>query len=195
MKDSTFRLLRAPKDYIFYNFAPLHYIDFSWLLPQKSRAPAPPSVESTSSDSPHVSSISSEDAKSSASEIAQKTKEKASELSKEAQEKGSDLSNSASTNYNKAKRSASKKLEQAEDKAVGARDELSANKDNPVVVGNAVLIAVAAIGLGVGAYQKHAKGELNWGLVGTWAGVVGLFATGDYFLSQWVITSWRFSLL
>lgn len=77
---------------------------------------------------------------------------------------------------------------------MGARDELSANRDNPVVVGNAALIAIAAIGLGVGAYRKHAKGELNWGLVGTWAGVVGLFATGDYFLSQYVFASWRFSL-
>lgn len=67
---------------------------------------------------------------------------------------------------------------------MGARDELSANRDNPVVVGNALAIAVIAVGLGVGAYQKHAKGQLSWGVVGTWAGVVGLFATGDYFLSQ-----------
>lgn len=150
----------------------------------RRRAPAPPSLESTSTDSPHVSSISSEDAKSAASDTAQESKEKASDLSQEAKAKASDLSNSASANYDKAKKSASKKVGQAEDKAVGARDELSANRDNPVVVGNAVVITIAAIGLGVGAYQKHAKGELNWGLVGTWAGVVGLFATGDYFLSQ-----------
>lgn len=95
-----------------------------------------------------------------------------------------ELSQSAAANYNKGKKVASKKAEQAKDKAVEARDDLSANRDNPVVVANAVLVAVAAVGLGVGAYQKHSKGELNWGLVGTWAGVVGLFAAGDYFVSQ-----------
>lgn len=52
------------------------------------------------------------------------------------------------------------------------------------MVVNAVVIAAAAVGLGVGAYQKHAKGELSWGVVGAWAGVVGLFAAGDYYLSQ-----------
>ena len=61
---------------------------------------------------------------------------------------------------------------------------MSANRDNPVIVGNAVVIAITAIGLGVGAYQKHQKGELSWGVVGAWAGVVGVFAAGDYYLSQ-----------
>lgn len=95
-----------------------------------------------------------------------------------------ELAQSAAAEYKKGKKAASKKAEQAKDKAIEARDDLSANRDNPVVVVNAVLVAVAAVGLGVGAYQKHSKGELNWGLVGTWAGVVGLFAAGDYFVSQ-----------
>lgn len=51
-------------------------------------------------------------------------------------------------------------------------------------MGNAVVIAITAIGLGVGAYQKNKKGELTWGVVGAWAGVVGIFAAGDYYLSQ-----------
>ena len=35
-----------------------------------------------------------------------------------------------------------------------------------------------------GAYQKYSKGELSWKLVGAWAGVVGLFATADYYVSS-----------
>lgn len=90
----------------------------------------------------------------------------------------------AAANYEKAKRVASKKSHEAKGKAVEARDDLSANRDNPVVVANAVLLAVAGIGLGVGAYQKHAKGELGWRVVGAWAGVVGFLAAGDYYFSQ-----------
>ena len=41
-----------------------------------------------------------------------------------------------------------------------------------------------ADGIGsVGAYQKHAVGQLTWKLVGMWAGAIGLFAAGDYYLS------------
>ena len=35
----------------------------------------------------------------------------------------------------------------------------------------------------VGAYQKHTAGQLTWKLVGMWAGAIGLFAAGDYYLS------------
>jgi F0F1-type ATP synthase assembly protein I len=97
-----------------------------------------------------------------------------------------DLSHSAAAKYNKGKKVASHKADQAKDKAIETRDDLSANRDNPVVVANAVLIAATAVGLGVGAYHKHKLGELNWGLVGTWAGVVGLFAAADYLVSQYL---------
>lgn len=119
-----------------------------------------------------------------APKTSESAKEKASSLSEKASSKADDFSASASTNYDKAKSTASKKSSEAKAKAEGARDELSANRDNPVVVGNAVFIAITAIGLGVGAYQKHKKGELSWGVVGAWAGVVGVFAAGDYYLSQ-----------
>ncbi|MCJ1463550.1 hypothetical protein MMC07_002158 [Pseudocyphellaria aurata] len=159
--------------------------------PNASRAPAPPSIESTESSSsyndvssPHVSSIKSEDLHSEASKTSQSAKEKTSSLSEKASSKTDDFSASASANYDKAKSTASKKASEAKDKAEVARDDLSANRDNPVVMGNAVVIAITAIGLGVGAYQKHKKGELSWGVVGAWAGVVGVFAAGDYYLSQ-----------
>lgn len=161
--------------------------------PEEARAPAPPSIEYSESSSsyndvssPHVSSITSEDLQRETSKTSQGAKEKASSFSEKASSKADDFSASASTNYDKAKNIASKKSSEAKDKAEGARDELSANRDNPVVVGNAVVIAITAIGLGVGAYQKHKKGELTWGVVGAWAGAVGVFAAGDYYLSQYL---------
>ena len=59
------------------------------------------------------------------------------------------------------------------------------NKGNPVVVGNAVVIAALAGLLGVGAYRLNKAGELTWKVAGAWAGVVGLFAVGDYYVSQY----------
>lgn len=141
-------------------------------------------MEPTSSSSEHINSVPISEIKKDAEDTADTIKEKASEAGDKASSIADDLSHSAADNYNKGKKVASKKAEQAKDKAAEARDDLSANRENPVVVANAVLVAVAAVGLGVGAYHKHSKGELNWGLVGTWAGVVGLFAAGDYFVSQ-----------
>jgi hypothetical protein len=61
---------------------------------------------------------------------------------------------------------------------------LEANSDNPVFVGNAVAVVALSAGLGFGAYRKYAAGELSWKVVGAWTGIVGLFAVGDYYLSQ-----------
>lgn len=53
-------------------------------------------------------------------------------------------------------------------------------------IGNAVAVVAISTGLGFGAYRKYAAGELSWKVVGAWTGVVGLFAAGDYYLSQYV---------
>ena len=169
-----------------------------------SRAPPPPSIEladSTSSfgdtSSSHISSISLEDLDREISQAPEPAKGKASSFAEEVPSKVEGVSASAATNYEKGKAAtsanyekgkavASEKSSEARDKATAAKDQLSANRDNPVVIGNTVLVAVTAVGLGFGAYRKHTKGELSWGIVGAWAGVVGLFATGNYFLSQWV---------
>jgi len=68
-------------------------------------------------------------------------------------------------------------------KAVG---RFEANSDNPVYVGNAVAVVALSAGLGFGAYRKYAAGELTWKVVGAWTAVVGLFAAGDYYLSQYL---------
>ena len=76
------------------------------------------------------------------------------------------------------------KKHQAKSKANKAAKKFQDNSDNPVVIGNAVVVAALSAALGFGAYRKYAAGELTWKVVGAWAGVVGLFAAGDYYVSQ-----------
>ncbi|OAT10050.1 hypothetical protein BDBG_05732 [Blastomyces gilchristii SLH14081] len=76
------------------------------------------------------------------------------------------------------------KAKATKNKAVAAKSCLARNKSNPVVLGNALLIAVAGAGLGFGAYQKHAQGSLTWRVVGVWSGAVGAVGAVDYFVSK-----------
>lgn len=64
--------------------------------------------------------------------------------------------------------------------------KLAENKDNPVVIGNAILWTITAAAVGYGAYQKHSEGKLDWKLAGTIAGGLGALAVGDYFASSYV---------
>ncbi|KAG6997711.1 hypothetical protein G7Y79_00038g074700 [Physcia stellaris] len=142
------------------------------------------------------------------SETAQEGKKKASEFSEEAEQKTDELSKDASKNYEKAKKVASEDYDKSKKyasekyregkelasetadelniKAREAKDDLSANRDNPVVIGNAIAWTIGGVALGVGAYNKHVKGELDWGVVGLAAGAVGVLAVGDYYLTQWL---------
>ncbi|KAL8793777.1 MAG: hypothetical protein Q9195_003607 [Heterodermia aff. obscurata] len=141
-----------------------------------------------------------------ASEASGEAKKKASEFSKEADQKTNEFSEDAAKNYEKAKRIVSEDYDKSKKyasekyregrefasetkdelniKARDTRDDLSANRDNPVVVGNAIAWTLGGVALGVGAYNKHVKGELDWGIVGIAAGAVGVLAVGDYYLSQ-----------
>lgn len=83
-----------------------------------------------------------------------------------------------------AKKEFLKKEKEAKAKAKRVAGRFEANSDNPVFIGNAVAVTALSLGLGFGAYKKYAAGELTWKVVGAWTGIVGLFATGDYFLSQ-----------
>ena len=173
-------------------------------MPSGSRAPAPPSIDGSSSsslvdiDSEHLKYVASDKAseaeektseaaqktKEKSSDYAQTTKEKTSETSQYTKEKANELADSAGTNYDKAKSSASKNSKKAKEEMKGAGQELSENRDNPVVIANGILIVTGGAALGYGAYTKHAAGELDWKLAGIWAGVVGAVAVGDYYLSQ-----------
>ncbi len=119
-------------------------------------------------------------------EVASNASQRASELTHEAADKASDIYNHPSENYDKAKRAAAKKSEQAKESAIHTRDDISANRDNPVVVGNAVVITVMCAVLGMGVYKKYSAGDLSWKVAGLWAGAVGVFAVGDYYLSMYL---------
>lgn len=84
----------------------------------------------------------------------------------------------------KASKEFSKREKEAKAKAKKAAGRFEANSDNPVFIGNAVAVVALSAGLGFGAYRKYAAGELTWKVVGAWTGIVGLFAAGDYYLSQ-----------
>ena len=126
----------------------------------------------------------SEEAKDKYDETSHEAKQKYDEVSHEAKDKYEELSHEAKDKYKEAKKVANKKASQAKSKAKEAEKEMRENSDNPVVVGNAVVIAALSAALGFGAYRKYAAGELTWKVAGAWAGVVGLFAAGDYYLSQ-----------
>lgn len=81
---------------------------------------------------------------------------------------------------------AKEKAQKAKAKAKAEASIFSRNKDNPVVVGNTLLLALVGAGLGYGAYHKHLDGKLSWELVGLWTGAVGAFGVADYFVSKWL---------
>jgi hypothetical protein len=145
-----------------------------------SRAPPMPELEHTEDsiaslvdvDSPHVSSVPSDYESQSV-----KTDTQAQRLEKEASDK-------AAEDAKKAEAKAKELKDKAKAKASKAESRIKANSDNPVFLGNALVVGILGTVLGVGAYRKYASGELTAKVVGAWAGVVGLFAVGDYYVSQ-----------
>ena len=87
-------------------------------------------------------------------------------------------------NYDKGKKKASAAAKEAKGEAKSAGQDLSENRDNPVVIANGVIIVAGSAALGYGAYTKHQAGQLDWQLAATWAAAVGALAVGDYYLSQ-----------
>lgn len=115
------------------------------------------------------SSGSSSSKKSTAAEKAKEGKEKAKHGAKEAREKAREVT------------------EHGKERAQGCFEKLRRNKSNPVVVGNALLIAVASGMVGYQAYERHLRGLLTWELAATWGGGLGLAASVDYFVSRYVV--------
>ncbi|KAL8761815.1 MAG: hypothetical protein Q9184_002099 [Pyrenodesmia sp. 2 TL-2023] len=119
-----------------------------------------------------------------ASEASSKASSKAKEFSEFASEKSEELSKEVGDKYDKAKKSAARNYKEGKEEAREKGNELSRNRDNPVVVANAVIIGVGSVALGFTGYQKYAKGELSWQVAGMAAAAVGAFAIGDYYVSQ-----------
>ena len=122
--------------------------------------------------------------KAKANEFAEEASEKYQKYSQEASEKFHEYSEEASDKYQKARKVTKQKGHEGKEKASEAGRELNENRDNPVVIGNAMVIAAGSAALGYGAYTKYAKGELSWEIIGVAAGAVALFAVADYHLSS-----------
>ncbi|KAF2279203.1 uncharacterized protein EI97DRAFT_430297 [Westerdykella ornata] len=141
---------------------------------EEARAPAMPEVERSDEsvhslvdvDSPHVSSVPSDFESQS---IKTDTQAERIELEERARQQA-------------AKEKEAK--DKAKEKAKRGSDIAKQNAKNPVILGNALTLGILGTLLGIGAYRKYAANKLTWKLVGTWAGVVGLFALGDYYVSQ-----------
>ncbi|KAJ9498953.1 hypothetical protein H2202_005630 [Exophiala xenobiotica] len=152
-----------------------------------SRAPPVPALEPSESesaslidvDSPHVSSV-----KSDFQEQEVKTETQADRLEHEAEDKARADAQKASEAAEKAKKKAATKGKEVKDALKKDGQKLSENRDNPVVVGNALIWGITAVALGYGAYKKHSEGQLDWQIAGTVAGCVGAFAVADYFGSK-----------
>jgi len=149
--------------------------------PEEARAPPVPELEHTEDsvsslvdvDSPHISSVPSDYESQSV-----KTDTQAQRLEHEAEDK-------ALEDKKEAEAKAKELKDKAKAKASKAESRIKANSDNPVILGNALIVGILGTVLGVGAYRKYASGELSAKVVGAWAGVVGLFAVGDYYVSQY----------
>jgi cobalamin biosynthesis Mg chelatase CobN len=147
-------------------------------------------------DSTHLQSASSfadqqREAEEAEEKAAQHAREKAEELKKagdnaatKAEQNAKDFGRKAEEKADELKKKAGVEGKKAKQEAKEAEEWADKNKGNPVVIGN--VVAVAALGglLGVGAYRKYNAHELTWKVAGAWAGTVGLFAVGDYFVSQ-----------
>jgi len=153
---------------------------------EEKRAPAPPQVEHT--DSPTTSSLIDVDTESvhtvpsDFSEHSIQTSTQASRIEREEAE----VEAQAEAAKEKASKEFHAKEKEAKKTAKKAANRLEANSDNPVFIGNAIAVVGLSAALGFGAYRKYAANELTWKVVATWTGVVGLFAAGDYYLSQYL---------
>lgn len=108
------------------------------------------------------------------------------EFSKEAKDSYEKWKGEAQAEYKKARKEAGKQGEKAKKEVKKAGEWTKENQDNPVVIGNAVVIAALAAGLGFGAYRLNQQGQNPWKIAGMGAGVLAAFATADYFVSQYV---------
>jgi hypothetical protein len=146
-----------------------------------SIAPSEDSASLVDVDSPHVQSVHSD-----FREQAIKTETQAERLEREVEDKARAAAKEISKDAEAAKKKAATKGKQIKDELKRDGQKLSENRDNPVVIGNALIWGIATLAIGYGAYQKHTEGKLDWQLAGTVAASVGAFAVADYFGSKYV---------
>jgi len=163
--------------------------------PEEAAAPAPPQIIPNESEpaphrtidvnSEHVNTVVNEYKGETDTQVERMQRE-ADDAEKAAKKRFQEAEDKASKEYAKGKAEAKEKAKEAKSAVKRAGHELDENKDNPVVIGNAVIWTVIAATLGYNAYKQHSKGKLDWKVASTWAGVVGLFAGADYYVSQYL---------
>lgn len=124
------------------------------LLTDLSRAPPPPQIIHDDSlhaslvdvDSPHISSVSSDYHGETKTQV-ERLEREAEDEERAAKAKFEEVAEKASKNYKKGKEATAKKAKEAKAAAKDAGTELRVNRDNPVVVANALLVGLGAVGL------------------------------------------------
>ncbi|KAI9808361.1 MAG: hypothetical protein M1826_004345 [Phylliscum demangeonii] len=127
------------------------------------------------------------EAQAKAHDVKEDARQKAHDVKEEVRHKAHDVKHKAHDVKAKAEAETKKAADRATKVAKATSHDLQENKENPVYVANAVVVAALCAALGFGGYRKYAAGELTWKVVGAWAGVVGLFAAGDFYLSQYLV--------
>lgn len=117
-------------------------------------------------------------------EQAVQTETQADRIAREAEADAERIVENASKQAASAKNRLSAEAKKAKRSLKKDGKALADNKDNPVVIGNAILWTITAAAVCWGAYQKHQEGKLDWKIAGTVAGGIGALAVGDYFASQ-----------
>jgi len=125
-------------------------------------------------------------AKKTTHEKGKEAKAKGKELGHEAEAKAKEASAKAKELGKEGKQKAKEIGREVEAKSKEAANDISENRDNPVVIGNAIIIGLGSAAIGIGAWKKYQRGELDWQVGGLWAGAIGLFVLGDYYVSQWL---------
>ncbi|RMZ85245.1 hypothetical protein DV738_g315, partial [Chaetothyriales sp. CBS 135597] len=148
--------------------------------PEEARAPPVPSIapsESTTESASlidvaesHVQTIRAE-----TGEVVDQVVKEASDLGRDAKRAIHNAEDRVSKEAKSAKDAISKEAKKVKATLKADGQKLSENRDNPVVVGNALVWTIATVAIGVGAYRKHAEGKLDWQLAGTVAGAVAAF--------------------
>jgi len=153
---------------------------------EEKRAPIPPEViHSETASSTSLIDVDTDSVHTVPSDFREhdvKTDTQAARLEREADR----VAQKTEEDIKKARKEFAEKEKKAKAAAKNFSGKIEQNSDNPVFIGNAIAVIALSTGLGFGAYRKYAAGELTWKVVAAWTGVVGLFAAGDYYLSQYL---------
>lgn len=119
-------------------------------------------------------------------QAADKAGKKYEEIKSQAVDEYEEIKDKAVDQYeNNVKPAVERGVEKGKKESKKAEQWAEKNKDNPVVVGNTVALAVLGGVLSIGAYRLHSQNRLTGGVVAATAGALAVLGLGDYFVSQY----------